>query len=89
MILWCLLISIATSFLVMAKNASFIEVNAPNYNRQAALDINLPLFAVLGATGVGKSSFITTLGGRHVNTNELPAIGHQLESSEFSETIKR
>ncbi|RYO08321.1 hypothetical protein AA0121_g11463 [Alternaria tenuissima] len=64
----------------MAKNASFIEVNAPNYNRQAALDINLPLFAVLGATGVGKSSFITTLGGRHVNTNELPAIGHQLES---------
>ncbi|CAN9080360.1 unnamed protein product [Alternaria alternata] len=64
----------------MAKNASFIEVNAPNYNRQAALDISLPLFAVLGATGVGKSSFIATLGGRHVKTNEQPTIGYHLES---------
>jgi ABC-type molybdenum transport system ATPase subunit/photorepair protein PhrA len=72
----------------MARNASFIEVNAPNYNRQAVLDISLPLFAVLGATGVGKSTFITTLGGRHVSTNELPVIGHRLESREFSKTIE-
>jgi predicted GTPase len=88
MILWCLLIPIVTSYFVIAKNASFIEVNAPNYNRQAALDISLPLFAVLGATGVGKSSFIATLGGRDVKTNEPPAIGHRLQSREFSQTIR-
>jgi GTP-binding protein EngB required for normal cell division len=86
--LCCLLAPVATWYLMRVIYAGFIESNAPNYNRRAALDVSLPLFAVLGATGVGKSSFITTLGGRHVKTNEPPAIGYRLESREFFETIK-
>jgi hypothetical protein len=84
MILWFLLVPIATSCFMMARQASFIEANAPNYNRQAELDSSLPIFAVLGATGVGKSSFIARLDGRHLRTNELPSIGHRLQSREYS-----
>lgn len=72
----------------MAKKADSTEMNAPDYNRRSKLDTSLPLFAILGATGVGKSSFITTLGGRHVKTDKPPGIGHQLESREFSKAIE-
>jgi hypothetical protein len=48
------------------------------------LDKSLPLFAILGRTGVGKSSFIHTLRGRYVKTGEAPIIGHSLGSCKSS-----
>jgi hypothetical protein len=44
------------------------------------LDKSLPIFAVLGRTGAGKSSFINTLGGVNIRTAEPAMIGHRLTS---------
>src|SRR5438034_10758244 len=40
------------------------------------LDRDVPIFAIMGKTGIGKSTFIGQLGGRHVETGQLPIIGH-------------
>jgi hypothetical protein len=43
------------------------------------IDRTLPIFAMIGKTGVGKSSFIDKLGGLDV-TGKHPGICHGLES---------
>lgn len=47
------------------------------------IDASLPVFAILGKTGVGKSTFIETLGGRNVKTGDVPAVCHGLASCAF------
>ena len=44
------------------------------------IDASLPVFAILGKTGVGKSTFINELGGRNIKNNLPPRIGETLES---------
>ncbi|KPI35174.1 Vegetative incompatibility protein HET-E-1 [Cyphellophora attinorum] len=51
-----------------------------SYQQERKLDSNLPIYAVLGVTGVGKSTFIATAGGKHIETGRPPSISHQLES---------
>lgn len=63
---------------VIYKNNKFNEI--PSYYQESKLDSRLPVYAVLGVTGVGKSSFIAAVGGKHVETGDAPSIGHQLES---------
>lgn len=53
--------------------------SSPHSNRPS-LDPSLPVFAILGQTGVGKSTLIKTLGGRNLNTTRAPEICAGLES---------
>jgi hypothetical protein len=41
------------------------------------LDLTLPIFAIIGRTGAGKSTFINALGG--LDSGRGPAIGDDLE----------
>lgn len=50
------------------------------------VDSNYPIFAILGRTGVGKSSFIKLLGGQN-EKGDTPEVGHGLEPCEFSEIV--
>jgi hypothetical protein len=47
------------------------------------LNLTWPVFALIGRTDAGKSSFIKTLGGRHIETMAVPVIGDSLKSCEF------
>ena len=47
----------------------------------------IPIIAVMGKTGAGKSSFIDALGGRNAVTGEKPHIGHGLGSSNTQPSI--
>ncbi|KAK3350354.1 acyl transferase/acyl hydrolase/lysophospholipase [Lasiosphaeria hispida] len=47
---------------------------------EPTIDPSAPIIAVMGRTGTGKSTFINTLGGRHVSTKARPVIGRNLES---------
>jgi predicted GTPase len=47
----------------------------------------IPIIAVMGKTGAGKSSFIDALGGRHAVSRERPDIGHGLGSSNTRQSI--
>jgi hypothetical protein len=51
------------------------------------LDPKAPIFAIMGKTGVGKSTFIDLLGGREVKTKERPVVGDSLESCKFVSTV--
>ena len=66
------------------SNARFRERHDRAFEQQTRLDSSLPIFAVLGATGVGKSSFIGRAGGRHIITGEPPTVGETLKSREYS-----
>lgn len=48
------------------------------------LNASWPVFAILGKTGVGKSSFIEVLGGRTLATGSSPEVCDGLESCGFS-----
>jgi len=48
--------------------------------RHRLVDARIPIYAILGKTSVGKSSFIGTLGGRHVRAGKPPDIDQNLES---------
>ena len=43
----------------------------------------IPVFAVMGETGTGKSAFIKALGGRSVRSGKQPKIGHDVYSCKF------
>ena len=65
-------------------NARFRERHDRTFEQQTLLDSSLPIFAVLGATGVGKSSFIGRAGGRHIISGEPPIVGETLKSRQCS-----
>ena len=50
--------------------------------RNQEIDPRIPIIAVMGKTGVGKSTFIKILGGWSVYSKNAPVIGHSLESSQ-------
>ena len=66
------------------SNARFRERHDRAFKQQTLLDSSLPIFAVLGATGVGKSSFIGRAGGRHIISGAPPVVGETLKSRECS-----
>jgi hypothetical protein len=47
-----------------------------------------PIIAIVGATGAGKSTFIQGLGGQDALEN-LPGIGHRLESCEYVTSFRK
>lgn len=47
------------------------------------IDHSVPIFAIMGKTGVGKSQFINVLGGRHIEDGRPPQVGHALESCKY------
>jgi hypothetical protein len=59
---------------------------APQGPDLPAVNSNWPVFAVMGRTGAGKSTFINTLGGRHSLTREIAKVGSSLDSCSFSIT---
>ncbi|KAG8533360.1 uncharacterized protein KY384_002143 [Bacidia gigantensis] len=67
------------------SNAKLLQT----FRMQPQLDGNLPIFAVIGATGVGKSSFIKTAGGLNFMSGEQPVIGETLVSETVNSQIYR
>ena len=47
------------------------------------IDHSVPIFAIVGKTGVGKSQFINVLGGRHIEDGRPPQVGHTLASCKY------
>ena len=66
---------IPRNFTILPSKPIIIHETCSNHH----LDYSLTIFAVMGKTGVGKSSFIDTLGGRDCN-GESPKICHGLDS---------
>ena len=52
----------------------------PDYGQEVSLDSNRPIYVVVGVTGVGKSSFIKAVGGKHVSSKEPPGVGRIMKS---------
>lgn len=71
------------------SNARFRERHDRTFEQQTLLDSSLPIFAVLGATGVGKSSFIRRAGGRHIISGESPIVGETLKSQTMNSQFYR
>ena len=69
------------------SNTRFRERHDRAFEQQTLLDSSLPIFIVLGATGVGKSSFIGRARSRHIVTGEPPVVGETLKSREYSAQI--
>ncbi|RDL38651.1 uncharacterized protein BP5553_02991 [Venustampulla echinocandica] len=61
-------------FMVLAIFAMVCVIETPR------IDNDAPIIAIMGQTGAGKSTFINSLGGRHIQTGRVPTIGHGLES---------
>jgi predicted GTPase len=53
------------------------------HEQTAALDANVLQIAIMGMTGVGKSSFINALGGLHVKDNSSASVCDGFESCKF------
>lgn len=45
----------------------------------AGIDIDIPMIVIMGRGGVGKSTFIDQLGGRHYSKGHRPKIDHRME----------
>lgn len=48
-----------------------------------SINPGIPIIAIMGRTGVGKSMFINTLGGLSLDEKVPPVVGHGLESCTF------
>ena len=48
--------------------------------RHRLVDARIPIYAILGKTSVGESSFIGILGGRHFRAGNPPDVDQNLES---------
>jgi ABC-type branched-subunit amino acid transport system ATPase component len=62
-----------------SKGLGSNEVNTCSLSAGVAFDHSLPIFAVIGRTGVGKSTFINSLGGRNNDGNDA-TVCHGLDS---------
>lgn len=51
------------------------------------IDPSAPIVLLMGKTGVGKSTFINTVGGRHVSTGAAPKAGNRLGASWYQASI--
>ncbi|OXV09199.1 hypothetical protein Egran_03041 [Elaphomyces granulatus] len=65
--------------MVMYEASKGLGVNTCSFSAGVAFDHSLPIFAVIGRTGVGKSTFVNSLGGRHNDGNDA-TVCHGLDS---------
>ncbi|KAJ4314363.1 hypothetical protein N0V84_008943 [Fusarium piperis] len=67
-------IALCLTMLVLIMGIIFANSGLP------LIDPSAPIVAVMGMAGVGKSTFIDTIGGRHVLTDAAPKAGQGLDS---------
>jgi hypothetical protein len=60
-----------------------LPLSAPPGPAVPVINSSWPVFAVMGRTGAGKSTFINTLEGRHFLTREIAQVGSSLDSCSF------
>ena len=53
---------------------------SPDDTFYKGINHSIPIFAIMGKTGVGKSKFIQVLGGENITERHQPEVGHGLES---------
>jgi GTP-binding protein EngB required for normal cell division len=66
--------------LVTATVTCMLAISLFSWNSPPVVP-DIPIIAVMGKTGAGKSTFIDALGGRSAITGKRPDIGHGLGSS--------